>query len=335
MRAVLRPALDSVLKKLTRFVVLKPLFFLPKDERIRRERRLRGREQLKKLARADYVIVSFPQSGRTWLRTMLTRFYQARHGIDEMRLLGLKNLNKLDSAIPKVFFTHDHYIRDYTGRRDSKVDFAAKKIVLLVRDPRDTAVSLLPFAQVPPQPGAQGLQRHRGGRRERAAAIRVHALSRRLGGRLHELVAGRARRSGAPPAGALRGPARGPGGASAGGCSSSWAPCRPSAEIADAVAFAAFDNMKKLEESAAFGSDDRRIVPGEASNPESFKVRRGKVGGYRDHFSAEQAALIEQRVARELRTGLRLPGRPGPCPRRQRLSCKVAPACSGRLRTAI
>ena len=43
MRAVLRPALDSVLKKVTRLVVLNPLFFLNKDDKIRLELPLRGR----------------------------------------------------------------------------------------------------------------------------------------------------------------------------------------------------------------------------------------------------------------------------------------------------
>jgi alcohol sulfotransferase len=72
------------------------------------------------------------------------------------------------------------------------------------------------------------------------------------------------------------------------------------AEIAEAVAFASFDNMKQLEESAAFGSGDRRIVPGEASNPDSFKVRRGKVGGYRDYLSDEEAAVLDELVAARL-----------------------------------
>jgi hypothetical protein len=73
-----------------------------------------------------------------------------------------------------------------------------------------------------------------------------------------------------------------------------------SAELADAVEFASFDNLKQLEQRAAFGSADRRIVPGEASNPDSFKVRRGKVGGYRDYLSAEQAAELDGLVAARL-----------------------------------
>jgi hypothetical protein len=58
--------------------------------------------------------------------------------------------------------------------------------------------------------------------------------------------------------------------------------------------------MKQLEQTAAFGRADRRIVPGEVGNPDSFKVRRGKVGGYRDYLSDEQAAELDGLVATRL-----------------------------------
>jgi hypothetical protein len=260
---------------------------------------VKGRHEFRKLRQADYVIVSFPQSGRTWLRTMLTRFYQARYGIDEMRLLGLKNLNRLDPQIPKVFFTHDHYIRDYTGHRESKVDFAGKKIVLLVRDPRDTAVSSYHSLKYRPNPGRKGLNlieaegenapapfeymQFRAGWAvdfmnswqseladgERRLLVRYEDLRAEPEVHLERVL----EFLGAAPS---------------------------AAEIAEAVAFASFDNMKQLEESAAFGSGDRRIVPGESSNPDSFKVRRGKVGGYRDYLSDEEAAVLDELVAARL-----------------------------------
>jgi alcohol sulfotransferase len=58
--------------------------------------------------------------------------------------------------------------------------------------------------------------------------------------------------------------------------------------------------MKQLEQRAAFGSADRRIVPGQAGNPDSFKVRRGKVGGYRDYLSDAQVAELDGLVATRL-----------------------------------
>src|SRR5262249_32443353 len=56
-------------------------------------------------------------------------------------LLGSNTSPRRNRRIPRIFFTHDNYIADYTGHRDSKVDFYAKKVILLVRSPQDTAVS--------------------------------------------------------------------------------------------------------------------------------------------------------------------------------------------------
>jgi hypothetical protein len=285
--------------KILRRAVLLPTLILPKASRVACYGWVKGRHEFRKLRQADYVIVSFPQSGRTWLRTMLTRFYQARYGIDEMRLLGLKNLNKLDPRIPKVFFTHDHYIRDYTGHRDSKVDFEGTKIVLLVRDPRDTAVSSYHSLKYRPNPARKGLNEIEADGENAPAPFEY--MQFRAGWAVdfmnswQEELADPARRLlvryedlRSEPAVHLQRVLEFLGAAPT------------SAEIAEAVEFAAFDNMKKLEESAAFGSDDRRIVPGEASNPESFKVRRGKVGGYRDYLSADEAAALDRLVAAKL-----------------------------------
>ena len=285
--------------KLLRRAVLLPTMILPKARRAACYGWVKGRHEFRKLRQADYVIVSFPQSGRTWLRTMLTRFYQARYGVDEMRLLGLKNLNKLDRRIPKVFFTHDHYIRDYTGHRDSKVDFAAKKIVLLVRDPRDVAVSSYHSLKYRPNPTRKGLNEIEADGENAPAPFEY--MQFRAGWAVDfmnswqdELADGERRillryeDLRADPEVHLKRVL-------------DFLGAAPSAaEIADAVAFASFDNMRKLEASAAFGRDDRRIVPGEASNPESFKVRRGKVGGYRDYLSGEQADALDQLVAGRL-----------------------------------
>ena len=63
---------------------------------------------------ADAVIVSFGKSGRTWLRVMISRLYQRRYGLREGELIEFDNFHKVDAAIPRVFFTHDNYLRDYT-----------------------------------------------------------------------------------------------------------------------------------------------------------------------------------------------------------------------------
>ncbi|MCB1993773.1 MAG: hypothetical protein KDG49_20165, partial [Geminicoccaceae bacterium] len=62
--ALVRPALSSLEKKLTRAVILYPTApFMAADRRVALERWLRGREQCQKLGKADIVIVSFGKSG--------------------------------------------------------------------------------------------------------------------------------------------------------------------------------------------------------------------------------------------------------------------------------
>ena len=69
-------------------------------------------------------------------------------------------------------------------------------------------------------------------------------------------------------------------------------------EIAAAVEFAAFDNLQAKERAGFF--PNFRLQPGDVRDPQSFKVRRGKVGGYREDFTPEQAAALDALVAAEL-----------------------------------
>jgi hypothetical protein len=64
----------------------------------------------------------------------------------------------------------------------------------------------------------------------------------------------------------------------------------------EALEFSRFENMQKLEAAGVF--DSKILHPGDVRDPESFKVRRGKVGGFREYLSAEDQecathALVE------------------------------------------
>jgi hypothetical protein len=301
MRAVLRPALDSVLKKATRLVVLKPLFFLPEAERVRRERRLRGREQFKKLKRADVVLVSFGKSGRTWLRVMLSRFYQVRHGLSERHLIGFDNLHLRNAAIPKVFFTHDNYLKDHTPHGDSKADYADKKVVLLVRHPADVAVSQYHQWRHRMRPNKKTLNAYPEhgeevgiaefvAERDAGLAKVMDFMNRWADAmpRIPHLMVLRYEDLRARPEATL-----------ADLLAFMGTPGEP-AEIAEAVAFASFENMQKMEQRRTFWLSGGRMVARDRNNPDSFKVRRGKVGGWRDHFTADEVERIEALVARDL-----------------------------------
>src|SRR4029453_3021959 len=128
-------------KRVSREVTLFLAFFLSAEKKRALERRLRGQEEFRKLALADVVVVSFGKSGRTWVRVLLSRFFQLRFGLKPSAFIGFDNLHRRNGGIPRVLFTPHNSLGDYTGNLGSKRDFYGKKVVLLVRQPEDVAVS--------------------------------------------------------------------------------------------------------------------------------------------------------------------------------------------------
>ena len=290
---LVRQLARTVSKKVVR-TGARHLPFLPKERTRRLERWLRGREDYRKLRLADAVVVSFGKSGRTWLRVLLSRVFQLQHGLDERAILGFDNLHYRTGAAPKILFTHDNYLRDYTGRRDSKADFYDRKVIFLARDPRDVAVSqyfqwkyrmkpnkkdinaypsddLAPFDFVMSDAGLPKVIDFMNLWAREAAKIREFLVVRYedLRARPEESLQQLLEFLGAPATGA---------------------------QVADAVAFASYDNMKRMEQQRVFWLSGGRLVPKDRSNPNSYKVRRGKVAGYRDDFDAAQLAQIDRLV---------------------------------------
>ena len=222
---------------------------------------------------------------------------------------GRHHANSTSSAIanpnvPVLFFTHDNYLKDFAGH-DRKADlYGNSRVVLLVRDPRDTAVSQ--FFQwkhriVPPQEGDQRLSAGR-----TMDLSRLHhrrAVGHPQDHRLHECL-GQRDRPHMPNLLVvkyedLRADTKGQLAPRA-AISSAQPPT--DAELDDAVSFASIDNMRRMElENAEQGRPPTRsLKPGDANDPSSFKVRRAKVGGWRDYVTEEQAAAIDRMVKETL-----------------------------------
>jgi hypothetical protein len=73
-------------------------------------------------------------------------------------------------------------------------------------------------------------------------------------------------------------------------------------EIEEAVAFGSFDNLQDLERRGFFRQGGLTLR--NPQDPESFKVRRAKVGGFKDYFTAAQVAELEELVRRRLSPSL-------------------------------
>jgi hypothetical protein len=62
------------------------------------------------------------------------------------------------------------------------------------------------------------------------------------------------------------------------------------AEIEESVAFATLESMKERERSGFFRS--RVLRPGDKDDEDSYKVRKGEVGGFVQHFTQPQLSEI-------------------------------------------
>ncbi len=291
----------DLLYKVKLYGCIGAVFFLPYEKRKQIERRIRGKEEFRKLEAANWILVSWAKSGRTWLRVMLSHFYQQQFNIPQQHLLDFDNFKNMNADAPSVFFTHGNYLKDYTGHKDTKIDFYQKKIVLLVRDPRDVAVSqyfqwkyrMSPRKKVlndyPPHEADISMyefvmnadcglpkiidyfngwirDKHRV---DQLLMVRYEDLRKNP----EQVMSTIFEFTGTPGA---------------------------SQKISDTVEFAAYQNMKKHEEKQTIAVNLGRLGAKQKGNSDSSKVRRAKVGGYKDYFEEEQIHEIDSLMRDQL-----------------------------------
>lgn len=289
-------------KKLSRRLLHLRMHGASEEETLAAERRLRGAEQMKKLQSADIVMVSFGKSGRTWLRVMMSHLFRTMYGFPSRMILGFDNFHNLNRAVPKIFFTHDNYIKDLTGDTDSKRVFYDKRVVLMARDPRDVAVSQFfqwKFRMKPAKVAIndypardsdtsvfQFVTGNRGGSMQ--AVIDFLNLWAKESRHIKNFYLLRYEDLRAAPQEELR------------RLLDFMGVNATDEQVKSAIEYASFENMKNMEGKKHFRLAGGRMMPADKDNPDSYKVRRAKVGGYRDYFSDEEVRVIDQQMAESL-----------------------------------
>ena len=61
------------------------------------------------------------------------------------------------------------------------------------------------------------------------------------------------------------------------------------------ITYTSFENMKALEKSRSF--NEKGLTPGDVNDPDSYKVRRGKIGGYKGYLSQEDVDFLDEAIA--------------------------------------
>jgi hypothetical protein len=92
----------------------------------------------------EVTVISFPKSGRTWLQVMLGEYITRCYGLNVKNVMSLKHYTKALKGVPRIRFTHDERPQWKLPHElnSDKSAYRDQAVLLLVRDPRDILVSL-------------------------------------------------------------------------------------------------------------------------------------------------------------------------------------------------
>jgi hypothetical protein len=247
-----------------------------------------------RLNECDVIFVSFPKCGRTWLRALVGETFQQHFGQAELHYNN-PVFGSAAPGMPRVAFVHDG---EPAYKRASELErvkhkFRNKKIVLLVRDPRDTLVSL--YFQITRRVGENKRRRAFQGSlseyiRQPIGALETFVEYYKIWASQRHVPAAfllvRYEDMHADTTQELR-------------RILDWlgvGEVSP-AVIQAVVTVSSFDNMHAREARGEF--DSSRLTPRDSTDPESYKTRRGRVGGFVDYLSPADIEYLNQYIRAE------------------------------------
>ena len=239
----------------------------------------------------EVFVVSFPKTGRTWLRVMLGKVLSETYTLPGDSLLDIYSLTKI-AGIKRAMFTHDgplhlmsslpYYQLTFNNNRYKQVH-----VVFIVRDIRDTIVSSY-FQETKRANTFQGsigefIRDDIFGIRKLIAfyniwfenthvpktftLVRYEDMKRDASSELNKVL----NVLGADKA--------------------------DDAAVRTAVEFATFDNMRKMELEGRF--KDAMMKPGKVTgDPKTLKTRRGQIGSFVEHLLDEDIKYIHDELER-------------------------------------
>ncbi|MGI9330108.1 MAG: sulfotransferase domain-containing protein [Gammaproteobacteria bacterium] len=296
--------LHLINKRLTKWFVRWASAVLPEARGHDLERWRRGREDYWKYRRCDYVFASYGKSGRTWVRVMISRYFKNVHQLPDGLILGFDNFHKLNRQVPKIFFTHDNYLRQYLGHGDTREDFYDYRTLLLVRKPQDVAVSQFFQWKFRMRPYKKALNNYPAHGEEISMfdfVMHEHQGLPRIIRYLNEWNSELAK---IPASHVVRyEDLRSEPEKFLAGVMDFMGETVDAEAIRESVEFSSVKNLRKMESENYFWRSGSRVQARDKNNPESFKVRKAKVGGYRDYFDDAQLAKIDALVDEKLNPG--------------------------------
>lgn len=238
---------------------------------------------------ASAIVVSVPKSGRTWLRVLVHRYLSELAGLPFV--LDAMELQR--QGRPNLICTHDLWEHRTTRSMKDRLRGKhlvpgrlcdSKPLILLARDPRDVIVSLyfqLTKRTMKYRGSFAGMIRDR--RFGIDALVDVMNVWLVSWGERANFKLVRYEDCRTQPFEAFAGVVR--------FCGFELQPD----ELSRSIDFASFDNMKRMETEGKF--DSGALQPKDPTDAESFKVRRGVVGGYRSYLAGADLEHVERALA--------------------------------------
>ncbi|MBS3810142.1 MAG: sulfotransferase domain-containing protein [Desulfobacterales bacterium] len=232
----------------------------------------------------DAYIVSYPKSGRTWLRMLIGKSLAEKHNIAEDRIVRARYMTSAAGLLRTRFIHDGSATNEKRSCRELNHDKSAYKntrLVLLSRDIKDTLVSsyfqatkrenifegsLSDFIRSEYFGAVKILEFYRQWYEQRHVPrdflfIRYESLHKRPEQGLENVLTFLGASEVEPEV------------------------------LNTAVEYCRFENLRKLEENQTINSGI--LSPKDPNDPESYKTRKGEVGGYRSYLSDEDIEYIE------------------------------------------
>jgi hypothetical protein len=291
---------DGVKKAL----ILIPTQPLPAKTRVALRRKYLARLELAKAHKASFLIIGHPKSGNTWLKVMISRLYQLRYDLPESKLINTDEFARKIPEIPRLAATNGCY--SYEGEVGKLLNAGVadnalrrKPVMFLARNPIDIAVSWYHQFTKRQSRAKQELINHSIEHPVDRRTVEMwdfvrhsdiglpflidyqNTWARNIADLDHGLLV-KYEELRAEPVSTLQ------------KIIQHMGEDFSEEEIRQAVEWGSFDNLQKLETSGTFKQGGMKLV--NANDPSSFKVRRGKVGGYREDFAPQQVAELEALV---------------------------------------
>jgi hypothetical protein len=251
----------------------------------------------------DVYLISYPKCGRTWLRLMIGCALSRHFHLPETEdVLFIRSNRRYHPQAPRLMVIHDNrpMLRTPEELETSKTRYRTKRVIFLARDPRDVIVSSYfemknrghLFGENPYEKHSavfdgslsEFIQQRRGGFDTLLTYYNIWAQNRRIP---KDFLLVRYEDMKANPAAELRRVL-------------DFLGLQDISQgtIDEAVEFASFENMRKMESEGRFQSGI--LKPADQADQSSYKTRKGKTKGYVDHLSPVEIDALNQKMNQTL-----------------------------------